>query len=143
MTGRDWPRVHRTITEAFRDHYDVHPVPLATFQLRFDHETTDLGQWRLVFDGDDLVGVGISSNRYAAAGMGYVDTLAVLRSARGRGIGTYLLRRSFLDDQARGMSGTALHCDAANLTGATRLYESVGMATDQHYDAWRARLVGG
>lgn len=141
MTDDDWPRVHRTITEAFRDHYDTHPVPLATLRQRFDHETTDLGQWRLVFGAGELVGLCISGNRYAPAGLGYVDTLAVLRAARGRGVGTYLLRQAFIDDRARGMGGTALHCDAANLTGATRLYASVGMLRDQHYDAWRTRLV--
>ncbi len=135
-----WPHVHDVITHAFRDHYDSHPAPLETFCQRFDHETTDLGQWRLVFEDEQLVGLGISSNRYAAAGLGYVDTLAVRRSARGRGLGTYLLRQAFLDDRERGLRGTALHCDAENLTGATRLYEAAGMHRDQHYDAWKRHI---
>lgn len=141
MTTADWPAIHTVITAAFRDHYDFHPLPLDLVQQQYDTETTDYSRWQLVFQGSELVGLGIASNRYAEQGLGYVDTLAVLREARGRGIATFLLRHAFEGDRARGLRGTALHCDATNPTGAARLYEAVGMRRDQHYDAWRARLL--
>ena len=37
------------------------------------------------------------------------------------------------DDVARGFISTILHVDATNPTGATRLYESVGMAADSEF----------
>ena len=51
-----------------------------------------------------------------------------------------LLRDAFHRDAGLGFTGTALHCDATNPTGATQLYESVGMQRDQYYLAWRAGL---
>lgn len=140
MTQDRWPQVHEVVMAAFQDHYDHHPIPLAEFERHFDRESTDLSRWRLVHDGDRLVGVGISSNRYAPHHLGYVDTLAVLREYRGRGIATYLLRAAFADDHTAGHTGTALHCDATNTTGAARLYTGLGMRIDQHYDAWRRRV---
>lgn len=140
MTDDRWPEIHSVLTEAFRDHYDSHALPLDLFQRSLDRESTDLRLWRLVYDGQSLVGVRISSNRYAPHGLGYVESLGVLASHRGRGIATFLLHEAFTTDFAAGLTGTSLHCDATNLTGATRLYESVGMRRDQHYDAWRTRF---
>lgn len=141
MTDSDWPAVHAVLTRAFRDHYDSHPLPLDLFQKGLDRAVADMQMWRLIFAGADLVGVRISSTRYAPHGLGYVDSLGVLPEFRGRGIATYLLRDAFDMDHRAGMAGTALHCDATNLTGATRLYEAVGMREDQRYTAWRARMV--
>lgn len=140
MVDTDWPAIHAVVMAGFSDHYDFHPRPLEMLKQQYDTETTDYSRWQLVFDGGELVGVGIGSNRYAECGLGYVDSLVVLREARGRGIATFLLRGAFAADRARGLLGTALHCDATNPTGAARLYEAVGMRRDQHYDAWRARL---
>jgi len=140
MTDADWPAIHAVLTRAFRDHYDSHPLPLDLFQAGLDRAVNDMQMWRLIYDGADLVGVRISSTRYAPHGLGYVDSLGVLPQYRGRGIATYLLRDAFAMDQRAGMVGTALHCDATNLTGATRLYEAVGLREDQRYTAWRARI---
>ncbi len=140
MTEDLWPQLHQTLTLAFTDHYDTHPLPLDLFQQAFDRQSADMAMWRVVFDGPELVAARISSNRYAPRGLGYVDSLAVLREYRHRGIASYLLREAFCQDYAAGLSGTALHCDSANLTGATRLYEQVGMQRDHYYDAWRKPL---
>jgi mycothiol synthase len=59
--------------------------------------------------------------------IGHVGTLATLREARGRGIGTLLLRAAFAEFAERGVRSVALGVDAANLTGAVRLYEAAGM----------------
>jgi ribosomal protein S18 acetylase RimI-like enzyme len=58
---------------------------------------------------------------------GHVGTLATLREARGRGVASALLRTAFAEFAARGLRKATLGVDAANLTGAVRLYESVGM----------------
>lgn len=137
----EWSALHQVVTDAFRDHYDAHPLPLDVFRRDMDNETTDFQRWRLVFDATECVAVSIGSLRFAPAGLGYVETLAVLRNYRGRGIGRYLLHDAMARDAADGLSGTSLHCDATNPTGATHLYESVGMHRDHEYVAWRAPLI--
>ena len=140
MREENWGDVYEVVQSSFLDHYDFHPRPFDAFKQDMLDETSDLTQWRLVFDGDDCVGVCLGSNRYAAHQLGYVATLGVLREYRGRGVAKFLLRDAFHRDAGLGFTGTALHCDATNPTGATQLYESVGMQRDQYYLAWRAGL---
>ena len=65
-----------------------------------------------------------------------MDWLAVLASHRGRGIGAALLRRSFASFAARGLHRVRLNVDAENATGATALYERVGMRVVNRWDLW-------
>ena len=72
-----------------------------------------------------------------AAGMGWIPTLAVRKPYRRRGLGQALLQHAFRALQARGVQRVGLGVDAKNKTGATRLYERVGMHVDQetvHYE---------
>jgi ribosomal protein S18 acetylase RimI-like enzyme len=140
MRDEDWQDIYEVIQASFLDHYDFHPRPFDTFKQDMLDETVDLAQWRLVFDGSRCVAVCLGSNRYAAHRLGYVATLGVLREHRGRGIAKFLLRDAFHRDAGLGFNGTSLHCDATNPTGATQLYESVGMQRDQFYIAWRSRI---
>jgi ribosomal protein S18 acetylase RimI-like enzyme len=70
------------------------------------------------------------SNRYAAEGAGYVASIGVLREHRSRGLARALLQARLADDAARGFERTLLHVDSESPTGATRLYEGVGMRVD-------------
>jgi ribosomal protein S18 acetylase RimI-like enzyme len=56
-----------------------------------------------------------------------VGALGVRRPWRGRGLGRALLLRTFAEFRRRGVTRVTLGVDAENPTGATRLYESVGM----------------
>ena len=58
------------------------------------------------------------------------------RPWRGRGYGRDLLRHSFREFRRRGMRRATLGVDAANPTGATHLYESVGMYVEQEAIVW-------
>jgi mycothiol synthase len=57
---------------------------------------------------------------------GYTDQLAVARSHRGRGIARALLLESMRRFAVSGMEAAALGVDAANPSGALRLYEGLG-----------------
>ena len=57
---------------------------------------------------------------------GYTDQLAVARSHRGRGIARALLLESMRRFAVSGMEAAALGVDAANSSGALRLYEGLG-----------------
>lgn len=58
---------------------------------------------------------------------GHVGTLGTLAEFRGRGLGTLLLQIAFAEFRTQGQRKATLGVDAANPTGAVRLYESVGM----------------
>ncbi len=123
---------------AFADHFDAVDLPFESWEAFMVGPTSDESQWLVVEHAGGIVGYALGSNRYAAEGCGYVATLAVLREHRRRGLAGALLRARFADDAARGFTATLLHCDSENLTGATRLYEDVGMHADQvHIMMWR------
>ena len=58
---------------------------------------------------------------------GYVRTLGVLPASRGRGVAKALLHEAFEEYAGRGRATVSLGVDSENATGATALYESVGM----------------
>ena len=74
---------------------------------------------------------------------GYVESLAVLPAYRNRGLARAMLVRAFMELYARGRRTVALHVDAKSLTGATRLYESVGMRLDQTYNNYEQEIRPG
>jgi ribosomal protein S18 acetylase RimI-like enzyme len=59
---------------------------------------------------------------------------------RGRGYGRALLQHSFREFRRRGYTRAALGVDADNATGATQLYESVGMHAEQEMAVWEKVL---
>jgi mycothiol synthase len=73
--------------------------------------------------------VGETSGVPQRFGMGWIGTVGVVPEARGLGVGRALLLRILAEFWARGERRVGLAVDAANETGATRLYESVGMRT--------------
>ena len=76
--------------------------------------------------------------------MGYVRVLGVQRTWRQRGLGRALLLHTFGELYRRGQRRVGLHVDAGSLTGATRLYESVGMVVDHHqWDYYQKELRPG
>ena len=89
--------------------------------------------WLMARDDGTPVGALTAS---ASDDVGWVDYLAVLGSHRGRGIGSALLRRAFATFAARGLERVRLNVDAENVTGATAVYEGVGMRVVNRWDLW-------
>ncbi len=92
-------------------------------------ESFDPEAWWFAWQGSDPVGLLIGDDRRAEQGFGYVPAIGVQRQLRGRGIARALLLSAFADYQLRGHIGVQLGVDTGNTTGATRLYESVGMTS--------------
>lgn len=120
------------VQTAFRDHYghiDVaEDVYLKRFQQDMEHPDFDASLWWLAEADGHVVGASLCyGSNEGDPNQGYVETLAVMREWRGRGIGRALLLFSFHELMRRGKHSAALGVDAESLTGATRLYESVGM----------------
>jgi mycothiol synthase len=111
--------------EAFRDHWGNHDEEYGQWATRkFGRAEFDPTLWMIAWDGDEIA--GFSQNRYRG-GIGWIGTLGVRRPWRKRGLGEALLLHSFAEFYKRGMKTIGLGVDAQNPTGATRLYQKVGM----------------
>lgn len=67
---------------------------------------------------------------------GYIEAVATVRRARGRGIAGALLRESFAALHGVGCSGVRLMVDAENTTGALGVYERAGMSREGEQQLW-------
>lgn len=76
-------------------------------------------------------------------GIGWVGTLGVRRAWRKRGLGEALLLHSFNEFSRRGMKIIGLGVDAANPTGATRLYQKAGMKIAAEFVIYEKELRPG
>jgi len=117
--------VFKAEDEAFRDHWRHVPGNFNNWVLKkLQREEFDTALWHIAWDGDQIA--GFSQTRYRND-IGWVGTLGVRRPWRKRGLGEALLLHSFNEFYRRGMTRIGLGVDASNPTGATRLYQKVGM----------------
>ncbi|MGD8624272.1 MAG: GNAT family N-acetyltransferase [Anaerolineae bacterium] len=144
---RDAETVWRVDTEAFQDHWGYTGFPLEEFlhwleQPNFRPELCVLAEEE---GGGQVVGIGLNKidpKWIAKTGRqeGYINTLAVLRPYRGRGLGTALLAQSLRTLRQAGMSAAHLTSDAENLTGAMRIYQGVGFAPRKTFIVYRKTM---
>jgi mycothiol synthase len=135
----DAPAFHAVIEEAFEEHWQHQPELFDDWWRRQRRRANfDPSLWLLIRDGDEVVAV--ARNEIRSLG-GCVGVLGVRRAWRGRGYGRALLLQSFREFQERGMMRATLGVDASNATGATRLYESVGMHVEQENVVWEKVLA--
>jgi mycothiol synthase len=130
----DLPVVHAILVDAFADDWDHQPEP---FDRWVDEEATgprfDPTLWLLAKDGGREIGTLTAS---LSGDRAWIDYLAVLASHRGRGVGAALLRHSFSTLSHPGVERVLVNVDAENTTGATDLYERVGMRVVKRWDLW-------
>jgi ribosomal protein S18 acetylase RimI-like enzyme len=131
-------RVAHEVEEAsFVEHYGNVPVSYESWLDRLLDRGEDFRQVYLAELDGTPVGLLTSTRQFEEdENAGYVRTLGVLPAARGRGVGTALLRDCFARAHREGRVAVLLHVDVANVTGALRVYESVGMRAVLEIDAW-------
>jgi mycothiol synthase len=123
--------IHAVLVEAFADDWGYHPEPFEDWAEEYESDPNhDRGLWLLAKDGEVPVGV------LTAGDSGWVGEVGVVKTHRGRGIAAALLRRSFATFERRGVTRVMLNVDAENPTGATALYERVGMQITKRWDLW-------
>jgi mycothiol synthase len=117
---------HAAHQEAFADHWDYTPRTFETWSnLNLLSARFDPSLWCVVRAGDEIAaGTICTGDTY---GGGWVHTLFTRRPWRKQGVGAALLRDSFARFWERGERSVGLGVDAANETGAFRLYERAGM----------------
>jgi mycothiol synthase len=132
VPGQDEAAVIEVQQATFRDHWGYVVTSVEEDLKMLRHWMTDPDfdpeLWLLVMVGDRLVGISLNATRLDEdPEMGWVSTLGVLREYRQRGIARALLLHAFGQFQQRGRKRAGLAVDTQNLTGALRLYESVGL----------------
>ncbi len=136
--------VHALLEEAFADTHDFRPTPFEEWAAWWDGEGKRLDLWFAAEDADGLAGVALlEAERAGSPGLGWVETLAVRRPWRRRGLGRALLFHSFRVLRRLGRTAAGLSVQADNPTGAVRLYESVGMRRVSERVLYEKRLDPG
>jgi mycothiol synthase len=137
------PAVHAALNESFAREWGYRPQPFDEWQRRrLDAEGFDPSLSWVAWDGGEIA--GLSLNDWKRNGdWGWVASLGVRPAWRRRGLGEALLRASFGEFWRRGERTVALGVDAQNPTGATRLYERVGMRVLWQADVYRKELSRG
>ncbi|HEY1367917.1 MAG TPA: GNAT family N-acetyltransferase [Gaiellaceae bacterium] len=102
-------------------------------------EGADTSLYFLAWDGRELAGVARCEAE--RRGMGWVGALGVRPGWRRRGLGRALLLHALGEFHRRGERRVGLGVDAANPTGATALYESVGMVLTVEDVVYERRLA--
>lgn len=120
---------HRLHEEPFTEHHGYQPESYDHFWERHpaDSPVLDPSMWWVAEVDGEPAGMLRGSETRASEGGGYVASLGVLAQHRGLGVGKQLLHESFDQYEAKGRTWVSLGVDSENATGATRLYESVGM----------------
>jgi mycothiol synthase len=127
--------LYQVLENAFADHWD-HPARtydewLATQKI--DHEICFV-----VRAGRQVVAAALCT--IDDFGTGWVDVLGTAREHRRKGLGEALLAQSFRALYDRGLRKAGLGVDSESLTGATRLYERVGMRVSSRIDLYTKTL---
>ncbi|MDQ1651334.1 MAG: mycothiol synthase [Cryptosporangiaceae bacterium] len=130
--------VHAIREAAFAEHYDSRPQTFEEWTAagRDRHEKSLSWIASVLRDDGSAEDVGVLLSRYRDT-TGWVRVLGVLAEARGRGIGTLLLRLAFHGFAAAGQDTVGLGVDTENVTGALAVYERAGMTRLYAVDTWK------
>lgn len=134
--------VYEADEEGFKDHWGHMPHTFEEFQyFMTQRENYDPSLWFLAMDGEQIAGIALCADEKEQGG--WVHSLAVRRPWRKRGIGEALLYHAFGEFYRRGIHTVYLGVDAQSLTGATRLYQRVGMHSDRESYTYEKELRAG
>jgi mycothiol synthase len=120
---------------SFADHWGFRQSTFESFTDMWFRAGGDFDPSLLFLAEEGGATIGHAATLVNEAG-GYVYSLGVVRSARGRGIAQALLHRTFAVLAARGQRDVTLGVDASNPTGAVALYRKVGMEVRREYRQW-------
>lgn len=131
--------VHEAHAEAFAEHFLFERRAFAEWRRRhLEAPHAEPGLWCLAWDGAQLTGFIIVT---AIGEEAIIDSLAVRKSWRGRGIGRALLMATFATLRDRGAAVARLYVDAANVTDAVHVYTAAGMHVARRFDVMQRPLA--
>jgi mycothiol synthase len=136
------PALHELLEDAFSEHWEHRPRSFEEYAERtFGRDDYDPTLCRVATVEGELAAASL--NFWKDTGdWGWIGVIGTAPRFRGRGIGEALLLESFAEFWRRGERRVALGVDGQNETGATRLYERVGMRTLWEAAVWEKELRG-
>ncbi len=139
---------HIAYEDSFSDHWDHHPITPEEWAHRAEAAgfRADLSQLAEV-DGEPgtfaafcIVSVSDEDNRRRGVAEGWIDLLGTTRAWRRVGLGKAILLHGLHCLKSAGMDTALLGVDSESLTGANRLYESVGFRIRSREFSYEAPL---
>lgn len=147
---RDTEAVYRSMREIFKGHWGFSNVPFDTGLQKFEHEIENDPQfdptlWFLMVHDDEIVGMGLCKQSVDADSrqVGYISRFGISPAWRRQGLGLILLHYVLQAFFERGCSTVTLDVDAANESGATRLYEKAGMSAAKQWKIYQKMISKG
>lgn len=128
--------------EAFRDHWGEEEHTESDYQRWLGNEEFAPDIWKVAWDGDRIAGTVLGfinepQNVKFNRRRGWTENICVRSPWRRRGLARALIAENLRELKARGMTEAALGVDADNLTGALRLYESLGFKVVKRETVYR------
>jgi mycothiol synthase len=127
---------HAAAGEAFAEEWGFHSLPFDEWWAMRKDEDKSL--WFVIRGGGEIAACERCEPMH---GGGYVGMLGVRKPWRRRGLGKALLLHAFREFRRRGYERASLGVDSENPTGATRLYESVGMRVESEHVTFEKELA--
>lgn len=140
MSEADTEAVYEAHQESFEDHWEHARRPFDEWKHAFLGEGFDPELWFLAETDGEIVGVSLCQRHEGEPDQGVVRVLGVRAPWRRRRLGRALLLHSFHEFRRRSLKAAILGVDATSLTGANRLYESVGMRVVLQSDVYELAL---
>ncbi|WP_309122387.1 GNAT family N-acetyltransferase [Paenibacillus sp.] len=135
---RDERAVYDAYIESFADHWDFAAPPYEKWVEKTRLPSFDPQWWLLARDPEGAI-AGFALGRMREDLL-FIEQVGVRRPYRGRGLALALLRRAFEASYRAGQPFVSLGVDAANPSGAYRLYEKAGMTPDHEITIYEKRL---
>ena len=136
---QDWRTIWEANEEAFRDHWSPVVLTDEDYQRWLGEADFDPRLWQVAWDTANNQVAGVAFNLIPSAAnavhqrqRGLLAELSVRRPWRHHGLGRALIVSSLRALRGRGQAEVTLGVDTQNLSGALRLYESVGFQPIDH-----------
>jgi ribosomal protein S18 acetylase RimI-like enzyme len=137
--------IFEAMNKAFRDHWGHRDATKEEFEQWMKYPQFKPEHWKIAWDGDQVAGmvqniINEDENEEYKRKRGHTENICVRRPWRNHGLARALLTQSLSYLKQLGMTEAALGVDTENLSGALRLYESVGFHAVKRYTEYRKPL---
>jgi len=145
LSREDERKVWEADQEAFRDHWGFVAGTEEDYALWLEQSTHQPALWQIAWDGDQVVGgvqsfINNNENVEYRRLRGYTEDIFTRREYRRRGVAHALIAGSLRLLKEKGMTEAALGVDTQNLSGALRVYESMGFRMVKRFTTYRKRM---
>ena len=141
-TLEQWDTIYDAAKEAFRDHWGEGEWTDADKRSWEAQPSFNPALWQVAWDGAQVAGgvltyIDEKENVEYGRLRGYTETIFTRRAWRKRGLAHALIARSLQVQKEQGMTESALSVDAENLTGALKIYKSMGFEVVKRHASYQ------